>query len=46
MVSARRIRGLFSILPTVVSNVENSWSSTRTVFPDKCWNSDDFPALV
>ena len=46
MVSARRIRGLFSIRPTVVSNVENNWSSTSTDFPDKCWNSEDFPALV
>ena len=46
MVSAKRILGLFSILPTVVSSVENNWSSTSTVLPDKCWNSDDFPALV
>ena len=46
IVSANRIRGLNSILPTVVSNVENNLSSTNTSLPDNARNKEDFPALV
>ena len=46
IVSANSILGLISILPTVVSKVENNLSSTKTCFPDKARNRDDLPAFV
>ena len=46
IVSAKSIRGLISILPTVVSRVENNLSSTSTSLPDSARNKEDLPALV